>query len=148
MINISRIIFSIYFLVWISIICQNINFLSLDEILQLSANALIISLFVGLGLNVNAFLIRNKGKKYLTIKDRITYVIEYRFNAFTFFFIPFCVSTASSIVMAGDTKNIITGIFGTENYFLIITLGFLIFILIPGLYIYLKHGWDQSGVDS
>lgn len=43
--------------------------------------------------------------------------------------------------MAGDTKNIISGIFGTENYF-------LIFILMPGLYIYLKHGWDQSGVDS
>ena len=144
MINISRIIFSIYFLVWISIIYQNLDFLSSRELIQVSGNALIISLFVGLGLNLNAFLIRNKDNIYITLKDRLNYVKEHIFNAFAFFFIPFCVSTASSIIMADENKIMVTGIFGTDNYFLILVLGFLTFIFIPGVYIYLKHGWDKT----
>ena len=148
MINISRIIFSVYFFVWISIIYQNIDFLSSRELFQESLNALVISLFVGLGLNVNAFLIRNRDNTYLTLMDRLIYVKENFFNAFAFFFIPFCVSSASSIVMAAENNNMVTGIFGTENYFLVIAAGFLTFIFVPGVYIYFKHGWDRTGVDD
>ena len=58
---------------------------------------------------------------------------EHLFNAFAFSFIPFCVSSASSIVMAAGNKNIVPGIFCTENYFLVIAAGFLGFIFIPGV---------------
>ncbi|MCG8416208.1 MAG: hypothetical protein MI746_18470 [Pseudomonadales bacterium] len=142
--NISRLIFMAYFAAWLLVMVQNVAFLSFETLVEVFGNALIVSLFVGLGLNVNAFLIRNSENTFISLQDRFDYIQQHIGNVFAFFAIPFCVSSASSIVVAGQRSTIVQALFGTSSYSLILLLGFLFFIAAPAAMVYYFHGWKRT----
>ncbi|MDT8427489.1 MAG: hypothetical protein RQ757_01840 [Pseudomonadales bacterium] len=124
---------------------RSIHSFNYDELLGIFWNALLISMFVGLGLNVNAFNIRNHEGRYRTLLDRYWYIRHNLANVMAFFVIPFCVSTASSIASVSADNNLLMAIFGTDSYALIILLGFVAFLLIPSIYVVLRYGFRVSG---
>ncbi len=141
-IGLGRLLSLIYFLTWIYLVAKYIGPLSVLALTEIFMNALIIALFVGLALNINAFQIRNRSGKYQSLKQRILYIRDYMGNVATFYIVPFCVSSASSLVVAADSGNLVQSLFRTESYTLIMVGGFMIFILLPALYILYRHGWD------
>lgn len=143
-ITLGRIIFLIYFMLWVILVQRSIHSFSYDELFEIFMNAMIISMFVGLGLNVNAFNIRNHEGRYRTLLDRYLYIRHHFGHVMAFFVIPFCVSSASSIVSVSEDKNLLTAIFGTDSYVLIILLGFAVFLLIPSLYVVVRYGFRTS----
>jgi hypothetical protein len=141
-IGLGRLLSLIYFLTWIYLVAKYIGALSIPALTEVFMNALIIALFVGLALNINAFQIRNHGGKYQSLKQRILYIRDYGGNVATFYIVPFCVSSASSLIVAADSGNLVQTLFRTESYALIMLGGFMVFILFPALYILYRHGWD------
>lgn len=131
----------IYFMTWIYLVASYIGELSLAEATEIFMNALIIALFVGLGLNINAFQIRNRSGKYRSLKKRSLYIRDHIGNVLAFFIVPFCVSSASSLVVAGNNGNLVQALFRTDSYALIMVGGFVVFILLPALYILYRQGW-------
>lgn len=148
-ITLNRILFVVYFGAWISLVVGNAGHLDMVQLASVFGNALVIALFVGLGININAFVIKHPQKSTLTLKQRILYVKENILSVATFFTIPFCVSSASSIVVTNSGNSLIKELFGTESHILIIAVGFFIFILIPSIFIVWRYGWDGlSGAKS
>lgn len=142
--NISRLIFLVYISAWALVVSGSINQLDIDVLFEVAANAMVVSLFVGFGLNVNAFLIRNQNHEYLSLSDRILYIRQHIGNVIAFFVIPFCVSSASSIVVAGQQSSIVEALFGTSSYLLILALGFIFFIALPAAMVTYVYGWKTS----
>lgn len=138
----GRLLFSIYLVAWLSLVLENIGQLSSDQLVSVFGNALVIALFVGLGININAFVMRNRQQTILTLRQRLEYIKENLTNVITFFAIPFCVSSASSIVISNSGKSLINELFGTESHLLIIAVGFAIFIALPAALIAWRYGWD------
>ena len=141
-IGLGRILSLIYFLSWIYLVTEYTGRLSIPGLTEIFMNALIIALFVGLGLNINAFEIRNRSGKYRSLKQRGLYIRDHIGNVAAFFIVPFCVSSASSLVVAANNGNLVLALFRTESYASIMTGGFLVFILMPALYILYRNGWD------
>lgn len=142
-IGLGRLLSLIYFLTWVYLVAKYIGLLSVPGLTEIFMNALIIALFVGLGLNINAFEIRSRGGKYRSLKQRGLYIRDNIGNVAAFFIVPFCVSSASSLVVAANSGNLVRTLFRTDSYALIMVGGFLVFILIPALYILYRHGWDR-----
>lgn len=140
-IGLGRLLSLIYFLTWIYLAAKYSGQLSVPRLTEIFMNALIIALFVGLALNINAFQIRNRSGKYQSLKQRILYIRDYGGNVATFYIVPFCVSSASSLVVASDSGNLVHALFRTESYVLIMLGGFMIFILFPAIYILYRNGW-------
>lgn len=134
---------TVYFMTWIYLVAIHIGDLSLTQLTEVFMNALIIALFVGLGLNIYAFEIHARSGNYRSLKGRILYVRDHRGKVLAFYAIPFCVSSASSLVAATDEANLVRALFGTGSYALIILVGFTAFILLPALYILYRHGWNS-----
>ena len=142
--TISRFIFMAYLSAWLLIVTNNIAWVSYAALREIAGNAIIVSLFVGFGLNVNAFLMRNRNGEYRSLHDRLAYIKQHLGNVATFFVIPFCVSSASSIVVVGTRTTLVEALFGTNNYLLILSLGFLFLIAIPAAMVTYVYGWKNS----
>lgn len=139
----SRILFVVYFAAWLSLIVGNSGHLDMTQLASVFGNALVIALFVGLGININAFVMKHTQQSSLTLKQRLLYIKENIVSVSTFFIIPFCVSSASSIVVSNSGNSLIQELFGTESHALIIAVGFFLFILIPSIFIFWRYGWDD-----
>ena len=131
----------IYLMAWVYLIIRYIGEPDQDRLIEIIMNALIIALFVGLGLNINAFQIRNQEGQYRSLSSRILYILSHTRNVLTFFIVPFCVASASGLIMTTEHGNLVMALFRTESYALIMAGGFLVFILLPALYILYRHGW-------
>lgn len=142
--NISRLIFLVYISAWLLVVSGSVDAVSGDVLVEVAANAMVVSLFVGFGLNVNAFLIRNQNNEYLSLSDRILYIRQHIGNVIAFFVIPFCVSSASSLVVVGRQASIVEALFGTSSYILILMLGFVFFIALPAAMVTYVYGWKNS----
>jgi len=138
--TISRFILSSYLLIWAWLVYRNLGIVADEQLREIVLNAIVISSFVGLGLNVNAFSIQNRSNKYQTLGDRIVYVKTHLPSIAAFFLTPFCVSTASGFALASENQSLVFALFGTNNYFLVMEIGFIVFILLPTIYIYHRHG--------
>jgi len=141
-IDLGRLLSLIYFLTWIYLVAKYIVALSTPALTEVFMNALIIALFVGLGLNINAFQIRSRSGTHRSLKQRALYIRDHIGNVVAFFVVPFCVSSASSLVVAANSGNLVQALFRTESYALIMVGGFMVFILLPALYILYRHGWE------
>ena len=141
--NLGQVLSVVYFLTWISLVTEYSWKLNLDQALEIFMNALIIALFVGLGLNVNAFQIRTRDGDYRSLKKRVRYILDHRGKVFGFFLVPFCVSSISSLVVVAKDASLVEAVFGGVGYVLIMLGGFLIFIFLPAMYILYRHGWDR-----
>lgn len=139
--DLSHILSWIYFLTWIYLVTTHIDDLEPAQAKKVFMNALIIALFVGLNLNVNAFQVHAKNCRCRTLSSRIKYICEHVGHVLAFYIIPFCVASASSLVVVSDNGNLVSTLFGTGSYTIIIASGFLVFILLPALYILYRHGW-------
>jgi len=115
----------------------------MDQSYEIVWNAIVIAAFVGLGLNINAFQIKSDNAVFHSLKGRIRYLKSNFINVCTFFVIPFCVSSASGFVMAGKDQNVVKALFGTDNYLLVMVVGFATFIILPMAIIFYKYGWED-----
>jgi len=139
--NIGNLIFAVYFLAWAFLMADNFPTLTLAVSIDIFPNALIISLFIGLGLNVKAFQLQNKKQTYKSLHDRYRYIHQNIGGVITFFAIPFLVSSATSVAITGKESNLMGALFGTNNIWLILSLGFVICIFLPAVYLYHRYGW-------
>lgn len=138
--TIGRSILGSYFLMWLWLLYQNVGSVTEAQLQEIFLNALILSAFMGLALNINAFHIRNQQQQFRTLLERLQYVKSHLGSIATFFITPFCVSSASGLAVANEQQSLIYAAFGTDNYFLVMLLGFVFLILLPSIYIYFRHG--------
>jgi hypothetical protein len=143
-VTLVRLLFGLYACAYLWLVSRHIGLLSDEALIRVFGNALIICLFVGLGININAFMLRNRDGSIRTLRERIIYIRSHLSNVLTFFLVPFCVSSASSIVLAAGGESLVQALFGTDSYLLIMLCGFSVFVALPTAAIYWRHGWDDS----
>lgn len=141
--SISKIILFIYLVAWVYLVAVHFNQIPAHVQVEIFWNAIVITFFIGLALNINAFRIRSRHGSHRSLRARIGYLRENASNVFGFFAIPFCVSSASGVAAAGANGNIVSVLFGTSSYMLVIAGGFVAFVALPVFIIYVKHGWDE-----
>lgn len=136
----GRVILSTYFGAWLVLWARNYTAIALEDLYELLMNSFVIAAFVGLGLNINAFSVKNYNQQYNTIAQRVAYMRGNVTNISSFFVTPFCVSSASGLAFASDQKNLVYAMFGTDNYLVVMVLGFVFFLVLPFLYVARRYG--------
>lgn len=138
--DLARGLFLVYSLAWVYLVFVCAPKLDDQQIIEIFQNALVISLFVGLALNVNAFRPHARKNGYRALSHILRYLREHLGHVLAFYFIPFAVSSASGLVAASH-DDLLQLLFGTESYALICAGGFVVFILLPAIFILYRHGW-------